>query len=414
MLTIIVLVMLGFPIYNLHSDHIQSSDGAPLTIPPIITAQESEVKTWHHDCSNTTGFEYMDFLSERVSWSYTEIDLESDGESVYVQNIERAGNEGPVFVLPLPDVFPLSGLRNFSVSLTAGNSAFRDTGRVDLFSMDFIPFLSTEMRYVGTATGYEHRVVLRYVSREPLLMYELDNVRAFNPYHVWGSGPELFTYAHDYTNITLSARFDSSQGVNGSLWKDGSLTHDKRFVRPEVIDNSRDISHVVLMFGGAQDFRVHDIRVDYETGGESDMTPISIDSPPDFLYQIGQTGNTITWNCSDDNPRRYWITKNRYPYLSLDNIIEEGIWNGSPIILSVDDLLLGNSTFLLIVQDWGGFFAWDMVTVMVIEHPVISFIKSNVLILGSALFVTVACIILYWTDKRGKPPVSHSLSFIYD
>jgi len=363
-------------------------------------AQEPEIKTWHHDCSNTSGFEYMEISSESVSWSYTEIDLESDGESVYVQNVERAGGEGPVFVLPLPDVFPLSGLRNFSVNLTAGNSTFRDTGRVGLFSIDFTPFLLTEMRYVGTSTGYEHRVVLRYVSREPLLMVLLDDVRAFNPLHVWGSGPELFTYATDYTNITLSARYDSSQGVNGTIWKDDSLIHDRRFVRPEVTDNSRDISHVVLMFGGAQDFRVHDIRVEYETGGESDMTPIPLDSPPDVFYQIGQTGNVITWNCSDDHPRRYWITKNRVPYWSFDDIIEYGVWNGSSITLSVDDLPLGNRTFHLIVQDWGGFFALDMVTVMVIEHPVIKFIRTNALLLGTAVFVPVACIVIYLVDRR--------------
>jgi hypothetical protein len=236
-------------------------------------------------------------------------------------------------------------------------------------------------------------------------MRELDDVRAFNPLHMWQ--PVLPTYAQDYTDITMSSRFDSSHGVNGSIWKEDALIYDTGFIPLEVADPARDISYVVLMFGGVQDLRVHDIKVEYETGGESDMTSIFLDAPPDLVYQIGQTGNTINWNCSDDHPRRYWISKNRIPYWSLNNIIEEGVWDGSPILLSVDDLPLGNSTFLLIVQDWGGFFAWDMVTVMVIEHPVISFIKSNALVLGFAVFATAACIIFFWTGKRGKPPASH-------
>ena len=56
----------------------------------------------------------------------------------------------------------------------------------------------------------------------------------------------------------------------------------------------------------------------------------------------------------------------------------------------------------MILQDKAGFIVWDRVTVMVIEHPVISFIKSNALIIGSASFVAIACIVLYWMGERSK------------
>lgn len=388
-------------------------------------AQEPEIKTWHHDCSNTSGFEYKEISMEfwESQWVYTAVDLESDGQSFPMPDFTNtspvSGYYGPAYVHTLSEPFPLSGLRNFSVHMELNNTdpAYYGVVYVGLFDELYDPVLVADIhdwfRY-DPQGGCRWKYYLRH-----------PNIHRFALGDDSASYYELGYSQHwmEYVNITWSTWFVPSHGLNGSIPAyDPMPARNGTIIPAEEVETARNIRYLVLMFGGHCEFqynplppfRVHDIYLEYEVGGDIDTTPPSLTSVTDIVYIIGQTGNTIVWNCTDDYPYRYWVVDYEHSYTWPDTNRKKGLWNGSSITISVDGLEVGNRTFHLILQDKAGFMVWDFVTVMVIEHPLVSFIKSNALVLGGALFVAVACIILYWTGKRGKTPSSHWSSFNYD
>lgn len=91
-----------------------------------------------------------------------------------------------------------------------------------------------------------------------------------------------------------------------------------------------------------------------------DIVDPIIDHPQDVTYVEGETGNTITWNPSDDYPESYQILK--------DGIeVKSGAWNSSleTISISVDDLAPGSYNYTIIVTDEGDNTALDTVDVIV-------------------------------------------------
>jgi hypothetical protein len=346
------------------------------------------------------------------SWTHTEADFESNGQSFLMPDFTNTSPVqfyyGPTYVYTLPDVFPLSGLRNFSVHMELNNTdpAYYGVVRVGLFGELFSPVLMAKIHdrmgatplngygwnyYIRNASIHEH-----YIGNE-----DVDNVYS-----------EVNQNYLEFINMTWSSWFAPSHGVNVSLPAYGPRSAINHTIVPiEEAETARDIKYVVLMFGGFYSyqyyppppFRVHDIYLEYEVGGTIDTTPPDLSSPPDIVYQVGQTGNSIEWNCSDDYPYRYWVLDYEHWYDFPGTIRIKGFWNGSLYSVSVDGLEVGNRTFLLVLQDKAGFIVWDEVTVMVIEHPFISFLKSNALIIGSASFIAIACIVLYWMSERPKP-----------
>lgn len=85
-----------------------------------------------------------------------------------------------------------------------------------------------------------------------------------------------------------------------------------------------------------------------------------IDHPEDITYLVGTTGHSITWHPTDTTPTSYQILVN-------GTIAEEGLWNGSSITISVDELNPGTYNYTLVVQDASGNTASDSVIVMVTE-----------------------------------------------
>ncbi len=87
--------------------------------------------------------------------------------------------------------------------------------------------------------------------------------------------------------------------------------------------------------------------------------PPSINSPSNVNYEVGQTGNSITWTAIDDNPTTYRITRGSTQMAS-------GSWtSGSPITISVDGLSAGTYTYTCNVNDGDGLSDSDSVTVTV-------------------------------------------------
>lgn len=93
-----------------------------------------------------------------------------------------------------------------------------------------------------------------------------------------------------------------------------------------------------------------------------DTTLPSLDSPIDVEYEIGETGNTITWTVSDLNPDFYELYVNEL-------LNETAPWSGSSIVIDIDGLSIGQHNFTLVVFDTSGLPAIDVVQVTVSEIP---------------------------------------------
>ena len=88
-----------------------------------------------------------------------------------------------------------------------------------------------------------------------------------------------------------------------------------------------------------------------------------LNSPSDVSYQEGETGNSITWTATDDNPTTYTVTQN-------GTIVESGSWDsGNPITINVDGLSFGLYIYTITVYDGSGNDATDSVYVLVHEVP---------------------------------------------
>ncbi|MHA1934214.1 MAG: hypothetical protein ACW97A_02935 [Candidatus Thorarchaeota archaeon] len=101
---------------------------------------------------------------------------------------------------------------------------------------------------------------------------------------------------------------------------------------------------------------------DYVLATAIDSTLPLIDSPTDIEYTEGETGNSITWNPTDDHPETYEVFQNGTSILSED-------WLGTAVAVEVDELDVGQHNFSIIVMDVGGNSASDTVIVTVNEVP---------------------------------------------
>ncbi|MBS3795976.1 MAG: hypothetical protein KGY80_13815 [Candidatus Thorarchaeota archaeon] len=113
-------------------------------------------------------------------------------------------------------------------------------------------------------------------------------------------------------------------------------------------------------------------------------SPPTIDEPADVEYELGATGNSITWNPTDPNPDSYEIYRN-------GSLIESGSWNGSSIIEYIDDLGVARYNYTIIVFDTLGNSATDTVFVTVVSTA--STEPTTPAVLDSGLYVLVASIV---------------------
>ena len=114
-----------------------------------------------------------------------------------------------------------------------------------------------------------------------------------------------------------------------------------------------------------------------------DTTPPVVDSPPDVDYDEGQTGNTITWNIYDPNPRIWEI----YIDGEFDSM---GMWDTphDVVMINIDGLPVGihNCTIIVYDDNWAN--STDTVIVSVI--PVTHVLHDLIVIWGDADLIAQA------------------------
>lgn len=101
------------------------------------------------------------------------------------------------------------------------------------------------------------------------------------------------------------------------------------------------------------------------SGGTVDHYPLKadivlpvIDAPVDIEYELGTTGQYITWSPTDDHPDMYQIMRNGV-------VIDAGVWDGANITHNVSGLEGGVYNYSLKVNDTCANFAIDNVIVAV-------------------------------------------------
>ncbi len=93
-----------------------------------------------------------------------------------------------------------------------------------------------------------------------------------------------------------------------------------------------------------------------------EITPV-LNSPTDVSYQEGETGNSITWIPTDDNPTIYTITQN-------GTQIASGSWSsGNPITINVDGLSPDLYIYKITVYDADELTDTDSAYVLVYKVP---------------------------------------------
>ena len=212
----------------------------------------------------------------------------------------------------------------------------------------------------------------------------IPNTNAF----VTGSGQTLSWKVSDLHPATYSVSLD------GDSWKSGSWTTGTLEIN---IDGMTEGEHTLVM-------TIYDIDGNQASDSVTvlvinDQVSPTINSPADFSYYAGTTGNVIVWNASDQYPSHYQVTSNGTVY-------SEGTWGGSRIVVNVDGFAPGTRTFQITVYDGAGNSAQDSVTVTVLavttqtQPPAPLDIGTILLIAGVVGAVVVVIAVVYFLKKR--------------
>ncbi|MCY3414012.1 MAG: right-handed parallel beta-helix repeat-containing protein [Candidatus Heimdallarchaeota archaeon] len=95
-----------------------------------------------------------------------------------------------------------------------------------------------------------------------------------------------------------------------------------------------------------------------------DGTSPTIDTPINFEYPEGSTGNSITWNVYDLHPDTYSVTIDASSYLT------DVAWSGSSITIDIDGLVMANHSIIITVYDQTGNSVSDQVYVNVFDSTI--------------------------------------------
>ncbi|MFX1508170.1 MAG: fibronectin type III domain-containing protein, partial [Promethearchaeota archaeon] len=119
-------------------------------------------------------------------------------------------------------------------------------------------------------------------------------------------------------------------------------------------------------------------------GLQENPIPI-IDILVNVSYEVGSTGNAITWTPSDNDPSSYNITRE-------GTLVRDRAWNtsGETITISVDGLSEGTYTYRCTVYDSAGQNAIDEVTVTVLASNKVPSPPLNLMATSSSNLVTLS------------------------
>ncbi len=269
------------------------------------------------------------YLVEETTYSW--FDAYENGDNLYISGDNTFG------VIDLPFDFPFYGgiFSNIYVS-SNGWLSFYDTSPVDssnpTFPTEFYNYVVSPFWfdleadnniYVWSFFGC---VVIEFHD----FYYDYGASAGTFEVILFSNGDIIFQYQDIYTDDGVTV------GLNYGLDLEYSTSYT---------DGLEGLSNLALKFT-------------YEVDDETSPT---ISSPPDVVYVLDETGNTISWTASGKNSSVYFITRDGVE-------ISSGDWeNGVPITIDIDDLALGTYVYKITVIDSEGNYSTDVVKVTVIN-----------------------------------------------
>ncbi len=336
---------------------------------------ESEIATWHHDCSNISQFKNQQV---HLNWynllSWSNGTWSSSGEYLYASSIDSdTGWHGPTYVAELDHVYTLGQLRNFSVEIEAINDVVGYCGKHTVYLADenFDLILAAHMN--DAWSGLQQGGV-----------YAMHRFNNYTGTDLGPLTPDSFTGFNDL----VSFRVDADVGVIAHnpgygeavlcAWDDAEFSREIRYV----ILMSAQLDSYTLM-----PFRVHDILLEFNTDFEQPPEP-EFSHPNDVDYEAGTIGHSIVWNHSVSSPLSSEIYRN-------SSLLESDSWDGSNIVVNIDNLSPGVYNYTNVIQFGDDEEAVDTVIVTVsdttlptIGHP--SDIELELGTVGNSLDWTVS------------------------
>jgi hypothetical protein len=294
----------------------------------IVTAEDGPTSRWHYDCSNTTGFVRDPDWNQPGwdTWVHSDGDLITSGDYIQFSGIPSAsGWHGPVFVYDLGHTFKLSTLINFSITVDVDNTVAAQVGRVYVILAD------------ENGIGSVGNSVYDYLA---------------------GSSRGMYTCGYRRINTTVTSHgapdptsFSSVTGTFMMWVQDGEMMSEVPGYGQgslgllDSVEGEREIRYIVMTYGRygsdpIMDVKIEDLFLEYE------MTPdeLAIDSPDDILFDYGSVGRNITWNTSSIYPSSYELYVDR-------ELADSGTWDGSQIVIDLDELTPGIYNYTLGVSN---------------------------------------------------------------
>ncbi len=212
--------------------------------------------------------------------------------------------------------------------------------------------------------------------------------------------PDVYIWESEHPLFNMPVDYGSSTVTTVSNYQNTDYTHTTLFDNATALAGisptpEQNMSAIVL---GAEGRALCNMFAIYEYDGDTDdstyadnyelwlneisfMLRPAIDSPGDVLYEFGSTGNEVTWTPDSWKPAEFIVEKDGAFY-------EEGVWDGLPITVPIDEFEVGTFEIEITVFDSVGYFASDVVEVVVEDTTAPTWILAPVdqeLELGEAL-----------------------------
>jgi len=174
------------------------------------------------------------------------------------------------------------------------------------------------------------------------------------------TSPSTISYEFGSSGNSISWNVIDASPKNYTIKKDGTPIDNGSYTSTAPISINID--------GLLVDTYSYSLEVDDDVGNSnSDSVSVNVlpsinpelSDAPNIKFELGKTGNIITWTATDSFPNAYTIKRG-------NSIVDSGDWtSGDPITYPVDDLLVGTYTIVIEVSDKAGNIVSDTVTVEV-------------------------------------------------
>ncbi len=300
--------------------------------------------TWHHDCSNTTGFSYNDSWNINwMQWNSVSGNLSSDGSELSVSYVPIGTlYHGPVFEYALPEAFAVEDLLNFSVQVSADNSLASYLGYQVVMLGDAnrnpVMFLSFGDGWSGSSQG----------------AYGVSYVYANGSRDGYGSGYPITWTAFDGS---MGLRYNESLGLMGNVEGIG----DAFITAFSESDRTRQIHYVAIASARHDTSPLFPMLVDEifieTTDGLAQLPRATIVGTDDFALEAGTGSHEISWQVENMNPTSYEIYRN-------SSLLEAGLMTGSTLTYHIANLYPGVYDYMAVIYGDGD--------VTVVDHVIVT------------------------------------------